>query len=746
MEDAFGLARVFGRGFPGGLFGGARGPVAFSFGGSSLLRLARTAVLLALFVTSPLTVFIATSNATNLPDGRAYELVSPPDKNGGDIVADSQRTRAAADGSALGFISLTAFGDPLGTGVASDYISVRSKNANPGSNGWSTHSISPLQDGLPLVSLLGNNESHYVGEFTDDLSTGATMAWSPLTDEPNVAAVENLYRRVNLRQAGPGDYQLLSGCPLCAATSSPLRPISGGRFPALATEDMRPYLAGASPSFEDAIFESRQNLTSDAPAQPGLCSPDVFGYFLCETRLYEWVRGTVRLAGILPDGTAAEVSIAGAGAGGNRPSGPGLTPHTISDGSDGHSRIFFTAPTDSDGTTSPGEGAGNLYVRTDGTMSEQLNLPERGDPDAFAPALYLDASRNGERVFFMTSQALTGDAPMDGQPKIYMYDTTKPGSAPDNLTYLGSHMVGMIGASDDGHYAYLVNHDTITLWHDGATVDFGPVPAPPNRTEDLTAPTAWFFAARQARVTPDGKHMVYRVVDDDLVEVLYSYDADTNQVTCVSCPGAASPTADASTAVLAAAHGGTQQSWHQNRAISDDGSRVFFSTSDALVPEDTNGRSDAYEYSVPRRRVFLLSTGKGQSDSWFLDASRNGDDAFFVTRDRLVGWDSDGAYDVYDARVGGGFPEPPRPPQACAGDACQGALNLPPAFDTPPSVTVSGLGNVKFIASKKTPKHLTDSQKLKKALRACKGKHSKAKRKKCESSARRRFGKSGGSK
>ena len=120
--------------------------------------------------------------------------------------------------------------------------------------------------------MLGSNEPHYVGEFSDDLSAGATLAWSPLTDDPNVAAVENLYRRDNLLQPGPGSYQLLSACPRCAALNRPLAPLPSGPQAIITAGNMRPVLAGASPDFSHVIFESRQNLTTDAPPQPGSCN------------------------------------------------------------------------------------------------------------------------------------------------------------------------------------------------------------------------------------------------------------------------------------------------------------------------------------------------------------------------------------------------------------------------------------------------------------------------------------------
>jgi len=141
-------------------------------------------------------------------------------------------------------------------------------------------------------------------------------------------------------------------------------------------------------------------------------------------------------------------------------------------------------------------------------------------------------------------------------------------------------------------------------------------------------------------------------------------------------------------------NGASQTSIHQNKAISDDGSRVFFSTAEALVPEDVNGRSDAYEYDVATRAVHLLSSGTSINDSWFMDASSSGDDAFFITSQQLVGWDTDQAYDLYDARVNGGWPEPPPPPIDCAGEACQATSPQPPLIQPNASASFHGSGNL----------------------------------------------------
>ena len=160
---------------------------------------------------------------------------------------------------------------------------------------------------------------------------------------------------------------------------------------------------------------------------------------------------------------------------------------------------------------------------------------------------------------------------------------------------------------------------------------------------------------------------------------LYVYRAQTHELTCASCnPTGAPATSDA--ADMVREHGGAASiTWHLSHAFSDDGKRVFFNTAESLVPQDSNGKVDAYEYDAPTGTIHLISTGKGTADSYFLDASASGNDVFIATRDRLTGWDEDSNYDLYDARVDGGFPAPVVTVPGCAGDACQGSGSSAPA-------------------------------------------------------------------
>jgi hypothetical protein len=405
-------------------------------------------------------VAIPTVAAAGAADGRGYEMVSPADKNGGDIGADGRRTRAGADGSAVTFMSLQGFGDVQGTEVAGEYMGVR--DGRPGTSGWSTHAITPRQDPMTYSAALQGTDPLYVGDMSSDLSSGVFRAWSPLTADANVADVENLYVRGDLRTPGPGTYELASGCPLCD-TSGPLVLTPDG--PQL------PVYAGASADFSHVLFESLFNLTSDAPPQPATC---VAGEtFFCHARLYEADHGVVRLAGVLPDGSAADISIAGAGAGVSHP--PFYTPHTISD--DGR-RVIFTVPVD------PQNTVGHIYMRIDGSSTVQIDSSERSGSPAAAGSVYQDASADGTRVVFSSQQDLTNDAPADNSGKLYLWDAE--GAVGHRLQYISldpnggtgldvapSGGEGVVGMSDDAQYVYFAaaagDVKGLYVWHQGGS-------------------------------------------------------------------------------------------------------------------------------------------------------------------------------------------------------------------------------------------------------------------------------------
>ncbi len=189
----------------------------------------------------------------------------------------------------------------------------------------------------------------------------------------------------------------------------------------------------------------------------------------------------------------------------------------------------------------------------------------------------------------------------------------------------------------------------------------------------------------------------------------YRYDSNENVVQCIPC----SSTFD------------DEPRQEVSLEPSANGDYVFFDTTSALVPQDVDGEvapepimdsngefnehpsntysvsSDVYEW---RRNgldgcahiqgcLSLITSGRGGFKNVLLGVTPSGSDVFFGTHESLVPQDVDSAGDVYDARIGGGFPPPPPRPVECEGDACSTPFSAP-LDATPSSLSFHGAGDV----------------------------------------------------
>jgi hypothetical protein len=264
----------------------------------------------------------------------------------------------------------------------------------------------------------------------------------------------------------------------------------------------------------------------------------------------------------------------------------------------------------------------------------------------------------------------------------------------------------------------------------------------------ITNPRDWppLPFMRTAVVSPNGRYVAFvdvpRSGPDTGVREIFRYDAgmvtngEPSSLVCVSC----SPTGTIAVpeAILPSSPRALINGANRQRSMLDDG-RVFFSTTAALVSQDVNRQVDVYEWEAGAPR--LISGGTSELDrSVFTDASANGSDVFFTTSQSLVPQDSDGIVDVYDAREGGGFPPPP--PGCPIETACPGPVALPALGGAPTSATFTGTEGapVAVVSKPPAPKPLTRSQKLIKALKACHARRSKKARAACETAARKRYG------
>jgi hypothetical protein len=181
-----------------------------------------------------------------------------------------------------------------------------------------------------------------------------------------------------------------------------------------------------------------------------------------------------------------------------------------------------------------------------------------------------------------------------------------------------------------------------------------------------------------------------------------------------------------------------------------------------LVPQDTNGTSDVYEYepdgvgtcAKETGCTQLISSGTSGEPSAFLEASESGDDVFFISTAQLTLQDRDSEYDVYDARVcdatNSCTPAAVSPPPCSSGEGCKPAQTPQPTiYGAPASATFSGTANVapttkaSTRSSKSSSAKRAAKQQLQQALKKCKrtDAHRRAKRRRCEAQAHKRYGK-----
>jgi hypothetical protein len=282
---------------------------------------------------------------------------------------------------------------------------------------------------------------------------------------------------------------------------------------------------------------------------------------------------------------------------------------------------------------------------------------------------------------------------------------------------------------------------------------------------------------RTAEVTADGRHLVFESTQrltgydntaldeqgqDRGVEV-FVFSAEPNErghLDCASCnpTGASAEPEDAQGTRIG---GGTYLPISMNptylpRWISQDGDRVFFDSSQSLVPGDTNGVQDVYEWEAPGEGscsaagasavnggcLYLLTGGTSTDYSYFLEADVRGANVFFTHRGEPGSLDAaDERTQVFDARVNGGFETAPA---VCATTStCPASSSEPTTFSSPPTAVLMATGQV--TPPPPSPIKLRTAAQIKaeqlaKALKICRHMRNKSERASCDRIARRRYG------
>ncbi len=676
-----------------------------------------------------------TSASAGLPDCRAYELVSPLDKAGGDVQArnnavpyPARMDQSSLSGNGLAYSSYRAFAGAQSGPFSSQYLAHR----NPGS-GWSTEAISPPQEGPAFLSALIPVDNAFRA-FSPELTTSWLLTdTEPLLGPGGIPGHPNLYRR----DSGAGTY---GGCTNAVPQLEP-------------ESDHAPQLQGTSADQSLAVFRTENKLTEDASTQRKSGNRGIYQLYACSFSSGEGAEAAqLHLVSVLPNGTASNLeNTAGGPANQGFQSDQGRTATLENAVSIDGSKVYWTASEGNDASlpgalylrlnpaaeptasgkcmeeepegactllvasgkarfwTAAKDGSVAIFGKEEGKSAEESLFEydlesQSAQPIAHKALGVLGASDNATKVYFLSEEDL-GGAAIAGQPNLYLHEA---GGANIFLATL-SGTDGIAGNQD----AYPSPANPEPVWH-------------------------------SSRVNPDGQTVAFMSTSPELAEEVAGYD-NTDQgsgepaaeiyryaagegLACVSCnrTGARPRSGQVQSIFFnfpfyaAALLPPWENSLYAPRVLSEDGKRVFFESFEALVSQDTNGKVDVYQWEQAASGdcdegdssyveasdgcVSLISSGKSSTDSQFVDASPDGHDVFIRTAASLVGWDP-GQTDIYDARVQGGFPEPQGLPSGCEGEACQGPAS-PPEDATPSSSSFEGAGNVSEpVAKKKAKRH-----------------------------------------
>lgn len=654
-----------------------------------------------------------TGPSANLPDCRSYEQLTPADKSGTQEIYNYggsfgiQGALPGEDGNHLMYDSpLVKWG------------------AGPDA-GQSPYFFSRADNGWQLAAATAQPEAGIdtsVAQLFDPNLTKLAFAASFAT------AVGSASKTVEFRAGPPGGpYATVASIPRKQLGGSP----DGGEVGWIA----------ASEDFSKLILQVEDHKLLEQPTatKSGL-------------DLYEYSGGELRQVNLGAGTCGARVAN---GAQGHH----GPAAHAVS--ADGR-RVFFEAVPGGLACSKPK----HLYVRVDGGAEDAETI----DLGAYG---LLAANPQGSEVLLEKQLGETHE--------VLLYEVEHATLTP----LFSEHEVPQLRVSEDLAAIYLIS--TEQLAPEAPAVPKNATAANMYRydvstkTLDFVAQAASLQqdpALQSVSSSPDGRYLYFRTqvlaglpgggqelespsaANHGQTAQVYRYDSVEHLVQCVSCASSYDPEPRLSALFTESGGGGVDtvsQGTPSRMIASADGNYVFFDTPAALLPSDVDGEvppehggvgggedtspifslsSDVYEWrkpgvggcARPQGCLALITSGRGGHLNILLGTTGSGRDVFFSTVESLLPRDNDTAADIYDAREGGGFPEP-KEPAICEGDACSTPFAAPNDL-TPSSATFQGAGNV--LASSLPEVKPTPKPKAKRK-RKCRAKA----RRKCKAKARR---------
>ncbi|HEV3322384.1 MAG TPA: hypothetical protein VG147_09385 [Solirubrobacteraceae bacterium] len=653
------------------------------------------------------------------------------DKNTTDAMGKPGFVESSPSGENVSYYSVVPFPGIANSSEFPSYLSTR-----VGTH-WSTQGLLPPTEPDAVSEVLGliengNQTVVYVSEEEGGLLKGAVKGPGDVFG--------NLYLRDNLTE----EYRLLAGG------------VSEVRF------------AGATPDGSYVLFSAVLGVKQELG---GVTDPHFVPY------LFEWDRetGQVSLVGVAGGGPPQKGAVAGPNESEEKIEGSAYAYDQNAISSDG-SRIFFSEVA---------EGR-KVYLREPGAIPPKTIEVSQGQ------ARWLAATPDGSEAFYVEGGQLYRFN-VDKFEESKKPEPEALAEAREGLTGASAGVLGLVGISQDGSYAYFVangeklasnengegqnataGEDNLYEWHEGEPRPIRFIAILNSHSDETNwegfthdRAGAADEGSKASRVSADGT-IVLITSTNKLTEYenaawgeIYLYDAgeplSSTNPSCVSCNPSGIPAKAG--AYLSNNPVNSAPASHFSfltRNLAANGGRIFFQTAESLLPQRaTDGQENVYEWE--REGVgscgvgegddnggclYLISTGQSSDPSYFGDASESGGNVFFFTRQSLVVQDRDYNVDVYDAREDGGLASQNTIPEStCEGEGCLGAPSQASVFGAPGSVTLSGAGNLPPVQTPERKKTETETraQKLEKALRACRSKPA-GRRAHCKAQAQKRYG------
>ncbi len=599
-----------------------------------------------------------TGASAALPDCRAYELVTPPFKEGNktDYGSPYGFSGMSANGQHVDMTSFGEFGDAKSAVTSNNYELTRTES------GWTETNID-----LP------------VSQFTESRTIDTTPEMGAYLYEARATGQPLHAKDLWLREANGALHDIGPFEPP-ADTEGPTGP-SGGAIE-----------AHGPGRFFTASADLSHVLFTIPVSWPG---DEAYGEGRFGT-LYEYLvakGGPPVPVGVEPDGRPCAASYVA-----EYPNSPAETTGISANGL----TMFFTC-------------SGKLFARIDnGEAGARTIAVSEG------PAQFWTATPNGRYAFYTTGEELWRFDVQSGTREALTGAGAKvqdgvAASVDGEYVYFVADGV-LAGRNVEGKEP-VPNQPNLYLRHGGQTTFIAAVSLAGVSTEHpgpSVTPDGKFLVFTSAADLTSG--------DTSIAQQVFEYDTQTGELTRVSIGQDGFNNNGNTSVLNAELPREKRYLFEQRErtlAVSDNGEYVVFQSPDGLTPGALNGVveyktetgipyyiENVYEYHDGD--VYLISDGldatttENESSVQALGISPSGDDIFFQTDDQLVPQDVDTEIDLYDARIDGGFPAPVSLLPTCFGDACQGPLTGAPVLLSPGSEFQAG-GNPPLAESGPAP-------------------------------------------